>query len=225
MSYQKLEKIDTEIFCCGGCGNKAEFLSPSSNKYYCRESANKCPANREKNSKSRIKNHKENPSVYDYKERYKKLPEETKEKMAWSRGKYSADFSFGGKGSHKKVLLEERGQICESCNLTTWLGLPITLELEHIDGDGKNNNKTNLLLICPNCHSQTKTWKGKNISSKKQYVSDEELLEALKTTPNIRQALTKVNLTPKGGNYHRAYDLLYGGLVKLANTSVSNADA
>lgn len=59
----------------------------------------------------------------------------------------------------KKRLLEQRGHRCESCKNTEWLTLPITLELEHIDGNNTNNDYRNLLLLCPNCHSQTKTWR------------------------------------------------------------------
>lgn len=59
----------------------------------------------------------------------------------------------------KKKLIRERGHQCEKCKNTTWLELPITLELEHIDGDNANNVEENLLLLCPNCHAQTKTWR------------------------------------------------------------------
>ena len=40
----------------------------------------------------------------------------------------------------------------------------ITLEIEHIDGNYKNNNEENLILLCPNCHSLTSTYKGANIN-------------------------------------------------------------
>jgi hypothetical protein len=59
----------------------------------------------------------------------------------------------------KKRLIEDRGHQCESCNLTEWLEHPITLEMEHVDGDTQNNEDSNLKLLCPNCHSQTKTWR------------------------------------------------------------------
>lgn len=59
----------------------------------------------------------------------------------------------------KRMLIRERGHQCEKCQNTTWLELPITLELEHIDGNNANNEYTNLLLLCPNCHAQTKTWR------------------------------------------------------------------
>lgn len=38
----------------------------------------------------------------------------------------------------------------------------VPLEIEHIDGNYKNNNESNLDLICPNCHSLTATYKGAN---------------------------------------------------------------
>lgn len=66
----------------------------------------------------------------------------------------------------KKNLIIEREHKCENCNLKEWLSQPIVLELEHCDGDKYNNSRDNLKLLCPNCHSQTKTWRGrKNINS------------------------------------------------------------
>ncbi|GAA1248444.1 hypothetical protein GCM10009633_21770 [Janibacter melonis] len=51
---------------------------------------------------------------------------------------------------------------CDSCGGTQWLGLPIPLELEHRDGDRQNNSLENLELLCPNCHAQTPTYRGRN---------------------------------------------------------------
>lgn len=46
----------------------------------------------------------------------------------------------------------------EGCNITsTWLGNPITLEIDHIDGNPNNHSPNNLRLLCPNCHSQQPT--------------------------------------------------------------------
>ena len=55
---------------------------------------------------------------------------------------------------------------CEKCGLDTWLGNKITIELEHIDGNNKNNTLENLMFLCPNCHSYTDTWRGRNIKSR-----------------------------------------------------------
>ena len=40
----------------------------------------------------------------------------------------------------------------------------IPLEIEHIDGNYRNNKEYNLILLCPNCHSLTSTYKGANLN-------------------------------------------------------------
>lgn len=49
----------------------------------------------------------------------------------------------------------------------------IPLEIEHIDGNYRNNKEENLVLLCPNCHSLTSTYKGANLNngrkSRKKY--------------------------------------------------------
>lgn len=53
---------------------------------------------------------------------------------------------------------------CYNCQLTDWMGYPIPLELDHVDGNNTNNEISNLTLLCPNCHALTPTYRGKNIS-------------------------------------------------------------
>jgi 5-methylcytosine-specific restriction endonuclease McrA len=65
---------------------------------------------------------------------------------------------------HVKLRLLEAGlkqARCEDCGLSDWLGKPLSLELHHVNGDGMDNRVENLMLLCPNCHSQT-TWGGRN---------------------------------------------------------------
>ena len=65
--------------------------------------------------------------------------------------------------SRKLRLLQERGHRCERCKETMWMGQPIPIELDHIDGHPEHNEKENLRLICPNCHAQTPTYRGANV--------------------------------------------------------------
>lgn len=52
--------------------------------------------------------------------------------------------------------------ICEKCgNEGAWMGEPISLQLEHINGTNDDNRLDNLCFLCPNCHSQTNTFAGK----------------------------------------------------------------
>ena len=62
----------------------------------------------------------------------------------------------------KKVLAHLRGYKCEECSLTEWRGKALMLDIDHIDGNNKNNTPSNVRLLCPNCHRQTPTWGNKN---------------------------------------------------------------
>lgn len=92
----------------------------------------------------------------------------------------------------KKLLPEG----CQMCNVVdSWNGKPINLQLDHINGIRHDHRLENLRWLCPNCHSQTDTFCGRNskfITRKK--TSDEDLISALKTSRTIRQALQKVGL-------------------------------
>jgi hypothetical protein len=66
------------------------------------------------------------------------------------------------KGSRKRFLIRKRGRICEKCKGTEWLGMPIPIEVHHEDGNSLNNVEENLTLLCPNCHSFTDYYRGKN---------------------------------------------------------------
>ena len=63
--------------------------------------------------------------------------------------------------SIKKRLLKERRHQCEECGNIEWNNQIISLELEHIDGNNRNNSRENLKLLCPNCHAQTPTYRNR----------------------------------------------------------------
>lgn len=67
-----------------------------------------------------------------------------------------------GKKALKKYLNENFGYKCSCCNISEWNNKLLSLEIDHKDGNPYNNDISNLRYICPNCHSQTPTYKGKN---------------------------------------------------------------
>lgn len=64
----------------------------------------------------------------------------------------------------KKKLLQEYNleYKCIECGINEWQGKKISLELDHINGNNTDNRLLNLRLLCPNCHSQTPTFRIKN---------------------------------------------------------------
>jgi 5-methylcytosine-specific restriction endonuclease McrA len=78
----------------------------------------------------------------------------------------SKDFQQLSWDSKRTKVIIEQGLKCANCGIDEWLGQPITLEIDHIDGDNKNDARENLEALCPNCHSQTPTWRGRHENNK-----------------------------------------------------------
>ncbi len=82
-------------------------------------------------------------------------------KISGMRGKYQLSMHI------KRYSFEKYNNKCSRCG---WSEInPFTktlpLEIEHIDGNFENNLENNLILLCPNCHSLTSTYKGANLNS------------------------------------------------------------
>lgn len=200
--------------CNYGCGQESKFKT-SNGRRCCSDNWRKCPAVRKKNSEGLKRAHKEG-----------KLPSDFGGKQGWRKGltaltdsriksKYSnldelfSKNTVSGEYIRRALIdLNILDYTCSICSIDEWLGKPIVLDLDHIDGDRHNNEISNLRFLCPNCHSQTSTFRGKNKSKRNKSVSDELLLDALNKTSSIRQALIIVGMAPKGGNYVRAKRLL-----------------
>jgi 5-methylcytosine-specific restriction endonuclease McrA len=120
-----------------------------------------------------------------------KLKKSIKSRKAWKDGKMDMiNFSEINNRAHKiekckstwnnKYLKEkEKGKLhswdtlrkyhfiiqkntCEVCGTREWNGESVPLELHHLDGDRTNNGDDNLQVLCPNCHSQTDNFRGRN---------------------------------------------------------------
>lgn len=129
---------------------------------------------------------------------------------AWNKGISKYEDSLTDFGTHhwqtiKEKLFQERDYRCECCGITDWNGKEIKLQVHHIDGNHNNNIRSNLMILCPNCHSQTENWTYKKNKSR---ISDEEFLKALKNTANICQACRILGITPNQNNYKRARKLI-----------------
>lgn len=49
---------------------------------------------------------------------------------------------------------------CDECGISdVWNGKPLTIEIDHINGISTDNRRQNLRWLCPNCHSQTSTYR------------------------------------------------------------------
>ena len=53
---------------------------------------------------------------------------------------------------------------CNECGISEYNSKPIRLQIDHIDGNNKNDTIENYRYLCPNCHTQTDTWGVKNVS-------------------------------------------------------------
>lgn len=202
--------------CDFGCGRIAEFKFKTG-RVCCSKYANSCPAMVEKNSKAQKKvwRRTDKPRKYTYN------PDSN-----WSGGKtFLSDVRIKASIDPKKVFVKnsEISQTflrklvikektfeykCAICGRKTWRGKPLTLDLDHKNGIKNDCRKRNLRWTCPNCHSQTKTFKGKNLNSGTFKVSDKRLITLIKSSHNVRQVLVKAGLTPKAKNYDRIYKLI-----------------
>ena len=67
--------------------------------------------------------------------------------------------------SHVKRRLMREGLLgdrCARCGISEWEGEKLSLELHHLNGVNDDNRLENLVLLCPNCHSLTETYSGRN---------------------------------------------------------------
>ena len=106
---------------------------------------------------------------------------ETAEGMAYRQMKRNVDYAKVSKSlkerserrlfedcgwdSKRDRIIKEQNYKCIKCSLSHWIDMPISFEIDHKDGDNTNDSRENLEAMCPNCHSTTDTWRGRNKKS------------------------------------------------------------
>lgn len=103
-------------------------------------------------------------------------------------------------GFIKKILYKNKLKEvkCEGCGLTNiYNKKPIVLQLHHKDGNNSNNILENFEILCPNCHSQTPTFRSK------KKIEESDILEAAKNSKTISEIITKLGKHPSGDLYKK----------------------
>ena len=89
--------------------------------------------------------------------------------MEWKLGSVNGNTKYSTSRYIYRYVREQQDGKCKICDINTYNGMPIVLELDHIDGDYTNNTEKNLRCLCPNCHSQTPTYKNRNVGNGRKY--------------------------------------------------------
>ena len=156
------------MFCRYGCGHIAKYRTKAG-KNICSPSPSSCPANRKKNSEGLKRAHIEGrmPGFSDGQRLFggEKTAALIKKKREHRLQNLPFD-DLSGSEKRERIMIEQKHKCAECGCDPIHNGNPLRFQLDHINSekvDGKKDeSRKNLRLICPNCHSQSKTYCSKS---------------------------------------------------------------
>lgn len=153
--------------CEYGCNQEAKFQTKSG-KNCCSESPNSCPELKRRNSEALKKAYQEgrkNCNQFNGKRSWRKGKTILSDERILSkhRKKLFVENSTAARSYIRRLIIQESiiEYKCSECGIDEWNGKKLSLELEHKNGNGRDNRLENLTFLCPNCHSQIDTWRRK----------------------------------------------------------------
>ena len=157
------------IYTCYRCGKEIKRWSsqvPNSHRIFCSRACQatvntggvKNPNYKHGHYASEVLNHTRCPSCGEFKDPRAKQCSNCSGR-GFPIGYRNKENPQASETSRKRLFRSDTLYICSKCGLEPlWNGEPLTLHMDHISGDRKNNREENLRWLCPNCHSQTKTF-------------------------------------------------------------------
>jgi len=207
------------ILCEYGCGTEGKYLLKVG-KWCCSESNNSCKGRRKTNSDGLKKAYNEG----------RKRRDNFKGNHGWQKGKtyvtdpriksmilekfdeyFCVHDKFINMDTIKKFLKRTKllSYECSICGMKPqWNNKKLTLHLDHIDGNRKNNKLSNLRWLDPNCHSQTETYCSNRNTKYKKQLDEITVIKKIKESASISETLKKLNLSQSGLNYERIKNLM-----------------
>lgn len=184
---------------CSYCNDKLAIIQLNNGKYCCEMTYHLCYAIIKKNSDGLKRAHDRGIKFHTF-------TEDDIKNYNSERIKKSKKDAFGinilkTPSKYKEYLYELQGKRCEICKITSWLDKDLNFEVDHIDGNNRNNQLENLRILCPNCHSQTTTYCGRNKNNRKSRYTDDIIYQTYQQQGNIHKTLLYLGYSAKSANY------------------------